>query len=154
MNNIIVMVFDSLSISTEKVLRNKAKKLSGFCCQHFYAVAMLLHWWFQGNGSVDSFATGQIFRIWIEELLLTVEDLEHIWMFQEHSLRLCQAESGSPRFKVAKSYFKCFVSWWSRHQSTGKNSGTHFISVSVFSSCIFVRHIKGNNMVLKVSIPK
>ena len=30
MNNIIVMVFDSLSISTEKVLRNKAKKYQGF----------------------------------------------------------------------------------------------------------------------------
>ena len=35
MNNIIVMVFDSLSISTEKVLRNKAKNYQGFVVNIF-----------------------------------------------------------------------------------------------------------------------
>ena len=75
------MVFDSLSISTEKVLRNKAEKTirvlsSTFLCR-CNALALMIPREMK-SGQFRYQEIGQIFRTWIEELLLTVEALEHI----------------------------------------------------------------------------
>ena len=63
----------------------------------------------KGNGSVDSFATEkQAKYLGIEALLLTVEDLEHIWVFVPGTqfeilpgrIRIPQVQGGKELFQM------------------------------------------------------